>query len=1070
LHPLTVPTPASHLRPHSSITAITLCCFLLPFLQTSAAESATTNSASELHWSLKPVVRPSVPSVHDRKWKPRNPIDNFIFAGLEKVKISPSPEASRRVLIRRLYFDLIGLPPTPEEVEAYEKDKSPYAYEKVVEHLLGSEHYGERWARHWLDVVRFAETHGFEMNQPRPNAWLYRDYVIYAFNHDKPYDRFILEQFAGDVFGEDPATGFLVGGAWDQVKSPDPGLTAAQRADELHDMVSTASSAFLGLTVGCARCHNHKFDPVPQTDYYAIKACLSGVQHGERALRTADQAAREQEADLDRKSIARIESEMERFEPIASTGKIIFINPEPAFGSKQVQTLRAARRANFPEGPARGQKDDPGDLSRMPNFTHGYLAFSNAPNVDVFASEPAVEGKFHLWLSWACAKDVCARDAHLLLDRDGDLTTTNDQVEIARLDQTQFANGDAAPQGKPVWSDFYDGGTWDFSKTSKIILRGGATSVEVSIGTYALVEASPDTDAAASSASGSGLASASPAGPPQFLRSAVNPRRNIERFQPAQAKRLRFTVTRTSDVEPCIDELEIFTAEPVPRNIALASAGTKATASSVFPNSDLHRLEHINDGKYGNSHSWISSEVGKGWVELEFPGEVTINRVVWGRDREEQFADRLALDYRIEVARGSNDWRVVASSQDRIQFKAGRPASTDLTLHNLPKEEATDLKTLLDKRTELQGKIAKLSSGPMVYAGKFDTSPQPTHRLQRGDAMQEREIVQPGVLSAIPISFNLESVGEYGSSKPLTDDQQRRLALARWIANPTNPLPARVMVNRLWQHHFGEGLVSTPSDFGKNGALPNNPALLDWLAAEFVHPDYSFESARAGKAQGTTPTSARPWSFKHIQRLIVTSASYRQSSASRPDGVAKDAASRLLWRFPPQRLEAEPLRDSILAVSGKLNLTPGGPGFSSFETNDNYVRVYNPRKEFGPTEWRRMIYMTKVRMQQDSTFGAFDCPDGGQITPKRIKSTTPLQALNLLNSDFMAQQSGFFAARLEKEAEASVDARVRLAFELAFSRMPAADELKASKRLVADYGLPAFCRAVLNSNEFIFVE
>jgi len=995
------------------------------------------------------------------------------------------------VLIRRLYFDLIGLPPTPEEVEAYEKDKSAFAYEKVVEHLLASPHYGERWARHWLDVVRFAETHGFEMNQPRPNAWLYRDYVIYAFNQDKPYDRFILEQFAGDVFGEDPATGFLVGGAWDQVKSPDPGLTAAQRADELHDMVSTASSAFLGLTVGCARCHSHKFDPVPQTDYYAIKACLSGVQHGERPLRTPDQLAREQEAQQKRKAIVQIESEMERFEPIASSRKIIFINPEPAFGSKQVQTLRAARRANFPDGSGRGQKEDTGDLSRMPNFTHGFLAFSNAPNADVFASELGVEGKYHLWFSWGCAKDACARDALFRLDRDGDLTTTNDQVEIARIDQTQFANGDGAPEGKPVWSDFYDGGTWDLSKTSKIVLRGGASSAEVSIGTFALVEetaagadpsppggTSPSPPAPLPRGEGGSRARSSlvaaPIGPAQFLRPAVNARRNIERFQPVRAKRLRFTVTRTSDVEPCIDELEVFTAEPEPRNIALASAGTKATASSVFPNSDLHRLEHINDGKYGNSHSWISSEVGKGWVELEFPEEVAIDRVVWGRDREEQFSDRLALDYRIEVAIGTNDWRTVASSHDRVPFKAGQPASTDLTLHTLPKTEASELKKLLDKRSDLQAQVTKLTSGPMVYAGKFDESPQPTHRLQRGDPMQDREIVEPGVLSAIPVAFKLESnadpTGQGSPSNRMTQDQQRRLALAQWIANPTNPLPARVMVNRLWQHHFGEGLVSTPSDFGKNGALPNNPALLDWLAAEFVHPEYSFEAAAAGKAQGTNASSAKPWSIKHIHRLIVTSTAYRQSSASRPDGVAKDAASRLLWRFPPQRLEAEPLRDTILAVSGKLNPTPGGPGFSAFETNENYVRVYNPKKEFGPTEWRRMIYMTKVRMQQDSTFGAFDCPDGGQITPKRIKSTTPLQALNLLNSEFMVQQSELFSTRLEKEAGPNVEAQVRLAFWLAFSRPPEVDESKASKKLIANHSLAAFCRAIFNSNEFIFVE
>src|ERR1041385_5799639 len=299
--------------------------------------AAETN---ETHWSLRPIGRPALRSATSTKAKPRNPIDNFILAKLADKKLTPSPDASKRVLIRRLYFDLIGLPPSPAELRAFERDTSPNAYEKLVERLLSSPQYGERWARHWLDTVRFAETHGFEMNQPRPNAWRYRDYVIKAFNEDKPYDRFIMEQFAGDILGEDAATGFLVGGAWDQVKSPDPVLTAAQRADELHDMVSTTGSAFLGLTVGCARCHNHKFDPIPQTDYYALKACLAGVQHGERKLRTPDQAFREEQAEQARQELAKTESALEQFEPTAFTGRMLMIEAEPAFGSRAVQLLK----------------------------------------------------------------------------------------------------------------------------------------------------------------------------------------------------------------------------------------------------------------------------------------------------------------------------------------------------------------------------------------------------------------------------------------------------------------------------------------------------------------------------------------------------------------------------------------------------------------------------------------------------------------------------------------------------------------------------------------------------------
>jgi hypothetical protein len=308
--------------------------------------------------------------------------------------------------------------------------------------------------------------------------------------------------------------------------------------------------------------------------------------------------------------------------------------------------------------------------------------------------------------------------------------------------------------------------------------------------------------------------------------------------------------------------------------------------------------------------------------------------------------------------------------------------------------------------------------------------------------MQKREVVQPGALTAVPVKFELRP-----PSASVTDEQLRRMALAAWITDKENPLTARVMVTRIWQYHFGTGLVETSSDFGANGAKPSHPELLDWLASEFVE---------------------RGWSIKAMHRLIVTSETYRQSSASRADAMAVDAASRLLWRFPPRRLEAEPIRDTILAVSGKLDLRMGGPGFSVFEPNDNYVRVYNPKQTFGPPEWRRMIYMTKVRMQQDATFGAFDCPDGGQIAPRRYTSTTPLQALNLLNSGFVLQQAEFFAERLKREQGDDVGKQVRRAFALAFGREPTDEEVNIATKFVEGEGLTIFCRALLNANEFVY--
>ena len=788
--------------------------------------------AAETHWSFKPVVRPEVPKVDNET----NPVDAFIRARLAKEKLAPSREADRRTLIRRLSFDLIGLPPTPEEVRSFIADQWPDAYGRLVERLLASPRYGERWARHWLDVVRFAETTGFEVNTPRENAWPYRDYVIRSLNDDKPYDQFVREQLAGDQFGEDAATGFIVGGSNDMVKSPDVVLTSQQRSDELHDMVATTGSAFLGLTVGCARCHNHKFDPIPQTDYFAMTAVFAGVQHGERPLKTTDRAARLKESEELRRLVTAIEGKLTQFEPLA--------NPD---GARQTA-----------------------------------------------------------------------------------------------------------------------------------------------------------------------------------LRPPVHPRMNAERFAPVAAKRLRFTVNETSGLEPCIDELEVYT--PDGRNVALASAGTRATASSEYPNAAIHKIAHVNDGKVGNNFSWISSETSKGWVELEFAEPVVVEKVVWGRDREEKFKDRLATDYRVEVAGSDGAWKLVASSADRAPYVPAAPAA--------PRYASNDpeLQRLLTERANHERRIAELTAEPMVYAGSFIT-PEPTHRLHRGDPMQKREVIEPGALRVVPVAFE-------------TPTRSRRLSLAKWITDERHPLTARVMVNRIWQYHFGTGMVETPSDFGANGAKPSHPELLDFLASEFV---------------------ASKWSIKAMHRLIVNSATYRQASAARPDAMAIDAGSRLLWRYPPRRLEAEPIRDAILAISGKLDLRMGGPGFSVFEPNDNYVRVYNAKKTFGPPEWRRMIYMTKVRMQQDATFGAFDCPDGGQIAPKRTTSTTPLQALNLLNSDFILQQAEFFAERVKREQGDDAAKQVRRAFELAFNREASEEELSVSTTFVEREGLTLLCRALLNANEFVYV-
>ncbi|MBS0201407.1 MAG: PSD1 domain-containing protein [Planctomycetes bacterium] len=1006
----------------------------------------TASAADDVaaHWSFQPITRSLIPATHSH-WT-RNPIDSFVADLLltQNPALEPSPEADRVTLIRRLNFDLLGLPPAPEDVAEFVSDPRPDAYERLADRLLASPHFGERWARHWLDVVRFAESDGFETNQPRPNAWPYRDYVIRSFNEDKPFAQFVTEQLAGDTLGADEATGFIVGGAWDRVKSPDPGLTAQQRADELHDMVSTTASAFLGLTVGCARCHNHKFDPIPQTDYYALKAVFAGVQHGDRPIKPLDFDQREQQIGQLRSELARVESALRSFEPRACTGSgratVVTLlldddTPEPLSATAPGVSLLVPRKGLEPHrsGTARGQAGDPGDARRLPNLGRNYSYWNMVANKNVFSWNPHVAGAYHVWISWGCGWNTHASDARYLLDVDGDLATTNDQQEIARVDQRRFSDGAAGDQ-QPLWSGFYHAGIHDFSPNSRLILRGGETDAYVTADLLCLQEAN------SSEASAPGRSSALRGTGVPLLRAAVQRQANVERFAPITARFLRFVIEETNGgSQPCIDELEVFTTGTSPRNAALDA---KPTASSTLPGYEIHQLKHINDGRYGNSASWISNEPGRGWVQLEFPQPVEIDRVLWSRDRPDngQFSDRIATKYRIEAGLSADAMVVVATSQDRLPIE--RNLTVLPTRSGLSEQEQFEAGELTRRQESLRGTLRRLTEMRMAYAGRF-VAPEPTHRFHRGDPLQPREPVAPAGLSSFgpPLKLPLDA-----------PEAARRIQLAQWMTATNHPLTNRVLVNRFWHFHFGQGLVTTPSDFGRNGASPSHPQLLDWLASEVT------PRLPAGVA-----------SPKRLHRLIITSATYRQSGVARPDGMRVDAGSRLLWRFPPRRLEAEPLRDAILSVCGNLDDRMGGPGFDLFEPNTNYVKVYNTRHEFGPAEWRRMVYQSKPRMQLDDTFGQFDCPDAGQITPKRTSSITALQALNLLNSHFIVQQAELFAGRLTRETGAAPQAQVRRAFSLAFLRTPTPDEQSASVQFINQHGLPAFCRALLNANEFLFV-
>jgi hypothetical protein len=944
-------------------------------------------------WSLRPVTRPAPPAVAGDAWC-RNPIDRFVLARLEAVGLAPAPEASPRDLARRLHLTLGGLPPDPDE--------PPVAHEVLVERLLASPRYGERWARHWLDLARFAETNGFETNTPRPNAWPYRDWVIRAFNEDMPYDAFLFAQVAGDTVGEDAATGFLVAGAMDEVKSPDVVLTRNQRQDELTDMVNAVSTGFLGLTVACARCHDHEFDPLSQRDFFAVQALFSGVQHGERPLRTELDAARVEDvtARLDRLR-ATLDALAAAARPAPPTPGLVVIDDEDE--RRAAPLLPIAGHGVNPAGTARGERDDAGDVARTPNLSRGrYTWWDGARDEDVFEVRPGVTGRYRIRVSWGAGWDTHARDASWWLERDGV------RRPLAVVDQQAFADGSDSVRQRPLWSGLHDVGVHELTAGARLVLRAGSDGRPVTADVVLLEPAPGSADA-------------------PRLRAAVDARGNEERFSPAAATAVRFVVRSTvGGAEPCLDELEVYAG-----GVNVARDAAEIVTSGDYAGDPQHRPEHVNDGVYGNARSWISSARGGGWIELRLPAPALVERVFWARDREGRYADRLARDYSIEVREADGPWRVVASGDDRLPPDLDAPL---LRFAGCP--DLAEVSARLAEQRALEAELAALRARPVVYAGRFE-QPPPTHLLHRGDPLQPLEEVAPGlpeVLGSLALA-------------PDAPEAERRAAFGRWLGDPHNPLTPRVLVNRLWAQHFGVGLVATPSDLGHMGAAPSHPLLLDWLAAELVDSG---------------------WSVKHVQRLIVTSSTWRQSSARDPRAAQIDADARRLWRFPPRRMEAEVVRDAMLAVSGALDLTAGGPGFSAFEPNTNYVRNYVPRADFAPDGMRRMIYMTNVRMEREATFGLFDTPDAGQVCAVRGRSVTPLQALSLLNSPFVLDQAERFAARLEAEA-ADVDARIARAFQLALGRAPTERDRAEARALVLQHGLRALCRALFNSSEFLFL-
>ena len=774
-------------------------------------------------WAFVPPAKPPVPQVDGAA----NPIDAFLLAKLQSKGLAFNPKASDRDLVRRLHFSLTGLPPSDADYQL--------SYQQTVDKLLASPHYGERWARYWLDVVRFGETDGGEHNFERFHAWRYRDWVIDALNADKPYTDFVREQITGDLLHpNDPAkvaaTGFLVAGPWDSVSAElnkDALMKKTARMDELDDMVTTTFHSFQALTVNCARCHDHKFDPIPTRDYYKLTSVFGGVGFGTREVTTPDaKRAYEEAAKPLQAEIARVQKELDAIE--------------------------------------------------LP------------------------------------VKTRLLRERYQALDR-------RRAGEKYRVSLAPFYN------------------------------------------------------------------------------------RNV--FAPVTARHFRLVITGHSGKLAKIDHLELR-----PAGIQV----TNFTAAGPAP------------------------------VELKFPsnGPITVSEMEWSTDRVMGRNDGALKVYSLEASDDGATWRPVASSLDHISSnELELPTVTDAELDAaIPAADRARRAALQKERADWRRKLDAVPAPAQVYAAKPHPV-EPAFLLERGSVAKAKEEVFPGALTALthrPADFNLPATAT---------DRERRAALADWITDARNPLTARVIVNRVWFYHFGNGIVNTPSDFGLMGDRPSHPELLDWLAVSFME---------------------NGWSLKWLHRQIVASRAYQQSAALNEKAFAVDADNRLLWRMPLKRMDAETLRDSILSVTGSLNLARGGPSYLLQKKGTGGSYIYAALDNDGPEVWRRAVYRFVVRGGGRIFMDSFDCPDPSVATPQRSNSNTPVQALTLLNNAFVLKQAGLLADRVRKEAGAEPAAQIRRAYALLYGRDPSAKELAAGAAFIAQHSLPAYARVLFNTNEFLY--
>jgi hypothetical protein len=884
-------------------------------------------------WAWQPIGEPTIP-MDDSGWS-RSPLDAFVAEKRAAAGLTSAHPAARAAWMRRLSFDLLGLPPSPSDVAEFVQDDSPLAEERLVDRLLASPHYGERWARHWLDVVRFGESNGFERDLPRPSAWHYRDWVIQAFNADLPYDEFVRWQLAGDSMApEDPtawqALGFLVAGPHDTVVPVVDRMKQTMRQDELEDLLGTVGQTFLGLTIHCARCHDHKFDPISTTEYYQLSASLAGVNHAERRVMPPALVRQQQQWQAERQLIEQQlrqltsalfsrKTQTSREQPPTSPSTIVW--PE------WVWDFRTPDRPSEPQPPAESE-GSAATPKRETNTPKGQLAGT----ARMTPAGLLLDGQGHF--------------ASIPLQRTLTAKTLEVRVTLANLDQRG---------GGALTVQTLDGHIFD-----SIVFGEGE---------------------------------------PQRWMAGSN---FFERTQPL-------------DVPTEYDAAKGF----ITLTWVYAADGT---------------ITAYRDGKpFGRPYRKAGA--------VTYPAGQS--QVLVGL-RHGTFTPDRALKGVVAWAKLYDD----ALTAAEVQLSAATDPeglSLDDLLALMTPSQQQQWQHLQQRRRELTEQLETLErDGPLtIYTAAF-AEPGPQAVLRRGDVSLRGAAVQPRGLAALRTIS-----ADWGLSDHATEPQ-RRARLADWITDRQQPLFPRVMVNRLWQYHFGLGLLPHPNDFGFHGGRPTHPELLDWLAGRLRDSNYS---------------------LKRLQRDIVTSATYRQSSQTDVAATARDAENRWLWRVSPRRIEAEAVRDAMLTVSGLLNDQVGGPSYSDFYSHFfKGTQFYEPRDLTTADHHRRTVYRMHARGGRNPWLDTFDCPDPSTTTPRRSVTTTPLQALSLMNHTFVWRVSDQLAQRVVTDVGTEPIAQVERLFELLYLRRATPEERQLTVGFLTRHGLVAVCRGLLNSSEWLYVD